>query len=59
MSNRYLAAQVIEDTCPHCGRNLAMQTETQNARTVYLVTCTSRRCGFRRVKRVFRVVRTA
>jgi len=59
--NSYTVAQLIDDTCPQCGRYLAMQSrvEDRNERAIYLLRCTGRRCGYRRVKRVFRVVQTA
>lgn len=59
MKNGYGIARIIEDTCPRCGRNLALHTavDLRGKDTVYVLKCTDRRCDYRRVKSVFHVVR--
>lgn len=54
-------AQVIEETCPRCGSNLALHTavDLRGRDAVYVLKCTDRQCGYRRVKEVFRVVHAA
>lgn len=57
----YEIAQVIEETCPRCGSHLALHKAVGlwGRDSVYVLTCTDKRCGYRRVKEVFRVVRVA
>ncbi len=61
MKTGYGIAQVIEETCPRCGSNLALHTavDLRGKDAVYVLKCTDRQCGYRRVKEVFRVVHAA
>ncbi len=61
MTNGHDLAQVIEETCPRCGSNLALHTavDLRGKDAVYVLKCTNRQCGYRRVKDVFRVVKAA
>lgn len=54
----YEVAQVIDETCPRCGSNLALHkaTDLRGKNSVYVLACTSRRCDYRRVKEIFHVV---
>ncbi|GIV16168.1 MAG: hypothetical protein KatS3mg022_1603 [Armatimonadota bacterium] len=57
----YEVARVIEETCPRCGSNLALHAavDLRGKDSVYVLSCTDKRCGYRRVKEVFRVVQVA
>jgi len=61
MKTGYEVAHVIEETCPRCGSNVALYTavDLRGKDTAYVLKCTDRQCGYRRVKEVFRVVQTA
>lgn len=61
MNNGYMVARLIEDTCPRCGRNLVLRTAVNHAQgeTRYIQQCPSRTCGYRRTKRVFKLMQVA
>jgi transcription elongation factor Elf1 len=61
MATGYDVARVTEETCPRCGSNMALHTavDLRGKDAVYVLKCTNRHCGFRKVKDVFRVVYAA
>ncbi|MEJ5250689.1 MAG: hypothetical protein HPY54_15930 [Chthonomonadetes bacterium] len=61
MNNGYSVARLIEDTCPRCGRNLVLRTAVNRTQgeTRYIQQCPSRKCGYRKTQRVFKLMQVA